>query len=154
VISHPHTPIYSMICMGLIMMALPPITAAQKLTDPTAPPAEFVNLDNGSSPRPESTTPKTTSFRVQAVMIGRESRRAVINGQSVQQGDRIGQMKIIRIDHEKIVLQGESGMQTLLVNPAVSKTPASKNQVSSTPLGGTIQPKASIDAPPTTRRNP
>jgi hypothetical protein len=135
-------------------MALSPITAAQKLTDPTAPPAEFVSLDSGSSPQSESTTPETPAFRVQAVMISKESRRAVINGQSFQQGDRIGQMKIIRIDHERILLQGESGKQTLLVNPAVSKIPASKAQAFNTPIGGTLQPKALIGAPPTTRSNP
>lgn len=87
------------------------------ITDPTKPPSELLQ---GSAA--EGQTPEAESLRVHSVKIAKGSKFAVIAGTVVKEGDTFNQMKVVRIHHQGVDLQGESGPVALLINPAVTKT--------------------------------
>lgn len=51
---------------------------------------------------------------------------AVINGQYVRVGDKIGDKRVLRISESEVVLKGASGREVIKVTPAIEKIPARK----------------------------
>lgn len=90
--------------------------------DPTAPPAGFVApvsagdggvADGGGAPS-----------RLQSVIV-RPNRKslALIDGQTYALGDKVGEMKLVRIGERSVLLQGPQGKEELFLIPDVAVTP-------------------------------
>lgn len=88
---------------------------APTLADPTRPPAGFL----------ESATPgEAAGGRVlQSVIIPRQGKPlAVIDGQTVRLGQRVGDARLIKLNEREAVLDGPQGIERLLLTPGVEKT--------------------------------
>ena len=64
---------------------------------------------------------------VQTVILrpGRKS-AAVINGQYVEVGGKLGDKRVVKITESEVVLTGESGREVMKVTPAIEKVPANR----------------------------
>lgn len=89
---------------------------AAGLPDPTRPPASF---DAGSAAAAQPSGP-----RLQVVRTIGAQRSAVISGQAVKVGSKVGDAVVTRIDEDRVQLRGPEGMQTLKLFPDVDKQPA------------------------------
>ena len=64
---------------------------------------------------------------VQTVVLRRAGKSAaVINGQYVEVGGKLGDKRVLKIGESEIVLMGEAGREVLKVTPAIEKLPARK----------------------------
>lgn len=87
---------------------------AQPLADPTRPPqtgdssAEVVSIARS---------------RLQSVLISPGRKLAVIDGQTVRLGGRVGDATLVDISETQVVLQRHGESQTLKLHPAAEKKP-------------------------------
>jgi MSHA biogenesis protein MshK len=90
--------------------------AAQSLPDPTRPPGAAHGAPGG---------PVQGGNPLQSVIIpARGKPSAVINGEQVQVGGKVGEAQVVRITEAEVVLKGPEGVQTLRMTPDVEKRPA------------------------------
>ncbi len=105
-----------LLLQGLILWSLGIIGAAataEVLPDPLRPPA---------APVADSSAPVTNSGPIlQSVFISSGRKVAVINGQSVQVGDKIGEARVLRIAEGEVVLAQGKESQTLKLFPGLEK---------------------------------
>lgn len=115
------TPNRLLLCSRHLLVLLPalfgPAQAGAQGIDPTRPPAELLESE---SPQAAKATAPT---KVQAIIISNSERYAVIDGVAVKEGDRIKDLRVIRIYPQSVTLSGDSGMVTIRLNPSVNKTP-------------------------------
>jgi hypothetical protein len=97
----------------LIMGWSVPLAHAEALPDPTRPPLE-AGLAEGVAVVPSGPV-------LQSVKIAPGRRMAVISGQLLAEGDKFGELKLIRIAEGDVVLSGPEGRQTLRLFPEVEK---------------------------------
>jgi hypothetical protein len=86
--------------------------AAQALVDPTRP-SDVAEIDAPTVSR---------GPLLQSVLISTERRYAVIDGQQVGLGARIGAARIVRITESEVTLEGASGRTTLKLFPGAGRT--------------------------------
>lgn len=89
-----------------------PALTAEVLPDPTRPPAEA----GVETPGAVAVGPV-----LQSVMIRPGSRAAVISGQLLTEGERLGDAKLVKISEGEVILLGPEGRQTLKLFPGVEK---------------------------------
>lgn len=89
--------------------------AADALQDPTRPPAEL-SMPQGSAGALAPSGPQ-----LQSVQISAHQRSAMISGQHVKVGDKIGDARVVMITENEVVLKGGNGLQTLKLFPDVGK---------------------------------
>ena len=97
---------------GLLLGALPLATLAEVLPDPTTIPAEVrapVAADGEAAP----------DSGLQSIIIAPGRRAAIINGQTVEQGGKYGDARLIRVNESSVVLRGPQGKQVLRLFPGV-----------------------------------
>lgn len=99
--------------------------AAQTLLDPTRPPPE-ARLGTGGA---TDTAPVRSGPQLQSVLLGNHGRQvAVIDGQSLQVGDKIHGATLVKVGRDHVVLQRGRAQQTLKLFPearaSVPKLPA------------------------------
>ena len=82
----------------LAMLSLVFLTGATTLTDPTRPPDILIPAAKKLR--------MAGSMQLTAIFIYPNRRFAVINGQSVSVGDKIGEYTIINIQHDTVELKG------------------------------------------------
>ena len=64
---------------------------------------------------------------VQAVIVRLKGKSAaVINGQYVELGGKLGDKRVAKISESEVVLTGEGGREVIKVTPAIEKVPAKK----------------------------
>ena len=64
---------------------------------------------------------------VQTVILRRSGKSgAVINGQYVLVGSKIGDKRVLKISETEVVLEGEGGREVIKLTPAIEKVPAKK----------------------------
>ena len=51
---------------------------------------------------------------------------AVINGQYVEVGDKLGDKRVLKISESEVVLRGESGREIIKLTPSIEKVPVGK----------------------------
>ncbi len=106
-----------------LMLALPflPAGSAQaQLADPTRPPAQAVERagDATSAAAPPAAT------GLQSVILNRNGKgrpAAVINGEVVQLGGKVGEARLVKVAEDHVVLLGTEGRETLRLMPAAEK---------------------------------
>lgn len=94
--------------------------AAEMLRDPTRPPAMLY--------APDGVAEIESGPVLQSVLISSGRRTAVISGQSVKVGDKVGDARVIRIKETEVVLKAGSSLQTLKLFPDVEKRTAVKTK--------------------------
>ncbi|KAF0163019.1 MAG: hypothetical protein FD157_3537 [Rhodocyclaceae bacterium] len=96
-------------------------SALAQVPDPTRPAGVLVVPEAGGS----VAGPLESGVQTVILRPGGKS-AAVINGQYVEVGGRIGDKKVLKITESEIVLKGESGREVIKVTPAIEKMPTNK----------------------------
>ena len=113
------------IVCGLALLAAMTVAQAQVLADPTRPPAVAVN------PAVEAGVPGAAAppAGLQSI-IRREGAKpaALINGEYVTLGGRVGDATVVKIGDDSVTLKGPTGLETLKLMPGVEKTPAAATE--------------------------
>lgn len=94
-------------------------TSWAQLADPTRPPA----LPDVATAPGDAGTAKVTGGLQTVILkkdgIGRSA--AVIDGQVVQLGGRLGEARLVRVEEDHVILLGAEGRETLRLMPATEK---------------------------------
>lgn len=89
-----------------------------QVADPTRPPDVLqVPADGAAFAMPVETGVQTIILRPGGKAA------AVINGQQVVVGGKLGDKRVVRITEREVVLKGAGGTETIKVTPAVEKAP-------------------------------
>lgn len=94
-----------------------PAVAQDNLRDPTRPPA---SLDTPNPGMPIA----SSSPVLQSVLISQGRKVAVISGETVQVGDRLGDARVTKIREGEVVLVRDGQSQTLKLFPGIEKRQA------------------------------
>jgi MSHA biogenesis protein MshK len=107
----------------VVLLALPGAGAAGRahaqdaLPDPTRPPAAMLPAATGAPAVAED------ALRLQSVIISEERRGAIIGGEYVALGGRVGDARLTRVEPSGVVLRGPGGEVALPLFPAARKRP-------------------------------
>ncbi|HUW29967.1 MAG TPA: hypothetical protein VMV97_15340 [Sulfuriferula sp.] len=107
--------IFSFCLLPFAFFLAPSTSAADALQDPTRPPAELSMPQGGAGALAPS------GPQLQSVQISARQRSAMISGQHVKVGDKIGAARVVMITENEVVLKGGNGLQTLKLFPDVGK---------------------------------
>ncbi|HZW21676.1 MSHA biogenesis protein MshK [Noviherbaspirillum sp.] len=91
-----------------------PAVQAETLVDPTRPPAA-VSAGDVRGPAAEE------GPVLQSILISPVRTVAIISGQTVRVGDRIGDAQVAKITENEVILRSGKGLQTLKLFPSVEK---------------------------------
>jgi MSHA biogenesis protein MshK len=96
---------------------LAPVAHAAPFADPTQPPvvSDSIGATSGGT-------------RIESILIAPDRRVAVISGQQVTIGSRIGSGTVVRITETEVVVRGAEGEQTLKLFPEVARSAAAPVQ--------------------------
>ena len=94
-------------------------TFAQTLADPTRPPSGF-SADGGAAPA----AAPGAMLVLQSVLIGDTARSAIISGEHVLLGQKIGGSRLVKVGETEVVLLEGKAHRTLKLFPAVDKRAA------------------------------
>lgn len=110
----------------LLLCAVFPVASAQVLIDPTKPPPEiYTPLAQAGQAAPESD-------RLQTIIISPTRRAAIINGQTIERGEKHGDAKLVEVSESGVILLGPQGRQVLALFPGVEikrKKPPKENDM-------------------------
>ena len=99
-----------------LLAQMMPVLAAAQLVDPTRPPQHI------SVPEAEAGQTPAPSVGLQSVILRKEGRpAALINGQIVELGARVGEMRLVKVEEDAVVLLGPEGRETLRLTPTAEK---------------------------------
>jgi MSHA biogenesis protein MshK len=87
------------------------VAHAAPFADPTQPPMVS-----------DSTGTASGGTRIESILIAPDRRVAVINGQQVTIGSRIGSGTVVRITETEVVVRGAEGEQTLKLFPELTRS--------------------------------
>lgn len=110
--------------LSLVLIGLSGAVQAESLPDPTRPPG-------GMDAAVPTVAPSGLALQVIRTLDGK--RMAIISGQAVKVGGKVGDAVVMRIDEDRVVLRGAEGVQTLKLFPDVEKSPAASGQIESKP---------------------
>lgn len=100
---------------GLLLLAA---GVPAQVQDPTRPP-DFLQV-----PADGSAASVPTETGVQTIILRPGGKAAaVINGQQVVVGGKLGDKRVVRITEREVVLKGAGGTETIKVTPSVEKAP-------------------------------
>lgn len=99
-------------CLLFVGLFLSVCGFAEELTDPTRPPVSI------AAPIAEAGA-VVAATGLQSVIIGKNRRAAIIDGQTVELGGRIGEAKLIEVNPAGVVLRTAQGRQVLMLFPDV-----------------------------------
>lgn len=100
----------------LVVLAMPALAGDGALPDPTRP-AGWLAGDVAAAGQPAAPS------GLQTVIVGKDRKSAaVIDGQYVAVGGKIGERRLLRVTENSATLKGPEGMETLmLVGPGIEK---------------------------------
>lgn len=104
---------------AVLLLGLAGLAHAQELPDPTRPPASL------GAPGSFAAESATTGPVLQSVLISANRKVAVISGQTVREGQKIGDERVVRISESQVDLSSGSGTRTLKLFPDVGRRPVS-----------------------------
>jgi MSHA biogenesis protein MshK len=101
--------------LALLAMSVAVSTHAQ-LADPTKPPPSL------SAPTGDTPNSPAASSGLQSVILRKSGKpAALINGEIVELGGRLGEARLIKVMEDAVVLRGPEGDETLRLTPAAEK---------------------------------
>ena len=92
------------------------VVCAQGLADPTRPPG----LHMGAAPSRQA----EGGLVLQSVLIFPDARSAIISGEHVLLGQKVGRLRLIKVAESEVVLLNGDERRTLKLFPGVDKRPA------------------------------
>jgi len=111
-----------MIWLSALLFVAP--SALAQLPDPTRPPAQLMARETGG------VAAGPVESGMQTVIVRRRGKSgAVINGQYVEVGSKVGDKRVIRISESEVVLNGAGGREVIRLIPSIEKTPVVKSAV-------------------------
>lgn len=99
----------------LLALAAPMMALAQGLPDPTKPPLDH-EMPAGAEGMPAAAGGLQAIVRRQGAKPG-----AMINGEYVELGGRLGDARLVKVTEDAVVLQGPAGKEELRLLPGVDK---------------------------------
>lgn len=102
----------------LFLTVLVTVTDVVALNDPTRPPAR-----RSSTQSLGRVTVPTARLELTSILIAPERRVAVINGRSVQIGERIGDYKVVDIQVDVVLVKNDNRLLPLTLKNEVVKKP-------------------------------
>lgn len=100
----------------LLLTFLAPALAVAQLADPTRPPTPL------NVPVDASVPAEAANAGLQSVILRKGGRpAALINGEIVELGGKVGEMKLVKVTEDAVVLLGPGGRETLRLTPAAEK---------------------------------
>jgi len=98
------------------LLSLAPLLArAEALPDPTRP---ALATEPGAAAPGAATAPRLLMIKISATR-----RSAIIDGQEVTIGSRVGDMRVVKITEGEVVLRGKDGAETLQLFSGAMKRP-------------------------------
>lgn len=122
----------------VVAMLFPVIAVAEELADPTrlpaimAEPVAAVGSAVGSAPESQPT-------RLTSILISTTRRAAIIDGETVELGDKHGADRLIEVNEGGVVLKGAQGRQVLTLFPDVKMMSKKGVGVKPQPAGNKAQ---------------
>lgn len=107
----------SMLALGLAL-GLASAASAEALSDPTRPPVGMSGKASGAPWEAKTETPDAPLLQSVILHKGAEP-RALVNGEWLRQGQTFGDLKIMKILVDRVVIKGPQGRQTLKMMPNV-----------------------------------
>jgi hypothetical protein len=99
-----------------LLAGIAPCSHAQVLADPTRPPGNVESGPAGSN---------NESGLQSIIRPAKDKPRALINGEVVALGGKVGESRLVAINTDSVVLMDTAGnRETLTLTPGISKTPA------------------------------
>lgn len=99
----------------LLVYGAPGSGSAQPLADPTRPPMLIAAPESQSSA-------SAPGQRLQSTLLSSGRRLAVIDGNAVPVGGKVGDAVVVSITDSTVVLRHGEGTETLTLHPSVRKT--------------------------------
>ena len=126
---------------GILLGVLPFAVSAGTLPDPTRIPAEIM--------APPTRQAASSSSGLQSVIIAPGRRAAIINGQTVEQGGKYGDARLVQVNEGSVVLRGPQGKRVLTLFPGVMIRKEMTEPLLKLPAGKPIkQKKTAVKAAP------
>lgn len=105
-----------MVVCGLALVAAATVVQAQGLSDPTRPPATLESPAAGTAGAAPAPSGLQTIIHSNCGKPG-----AIVNGEYVTLGGRIGDARLVTIGEDSVTLVGSAGRETLKLMPGVEK---------------------------------
>ena len=105
------------ITLTAILLSAMQIAAADPLPDPTRP---SIDLSNGAGGAAESTPVENVPQGLQSIIISPQYRAAIINGETVSLGGKLGDSRLVEVRENSVVLQNAHGQRVMELFPKVS----------------------------------
>lgn len=111
-----------MIACGLALLVTMTVATAQGLADPTKPPA---GMDKPATAPAEAGGEQAAAAAGLQTIIRRHGAKpaAVINGEYVVLGGRVGDARLVKIGEDSVTLKSATGMEILRLAPGIEKSP-------------------------------
>ncbi len=129
-------PLTNLIIMSLMLIMAGLTNATTGLVDPTRP-ANLVEAavneaavqnksDQKDGTESQEKSEPIPDYRLNAIKIGRSSRMAIINGETVSPGQKVGVAKLVKINSDSVVMDVNGKAITVSLLPGSIKTRSSK----------------------------
>ena len=121
-----HRPL-SVFCLGMVVAA----SAAAQVPDPTRPAGAVAAPEQGG------VGAQPVASGVQTLILRSEGKSAaVINGQYVEVGGKLGDKRVVKISDSEVVLLGAGGREVIRLTPAIEKVQVKKTAATKQPARG------------------
>jgi MSHA biogenesis protein MshK len=125
-----------LLAAGILVCAAMPVRALESLPDPTKPAVDITyESEVGKTGEAAALVPKKEGL--QSIIISPQHRAAVINGEMVVLGGKIGDATLVEVNPKSVVLQGAQGKRVMELFPGVHLSKA-ENEF---PAGDKLPPK-------------
>ena len=112
----------NLLALCVALAACAPLAAAQPLRDPTRPPAGFGRTGDGGTGGTGATTTgrsRDAEWVLQSVLLARERRYAIINGEVLSPGGSVGGAELVSIREGEVLLRTGGVLRTVRLFPDV-----------------------------------
>lgn len=114
--------IYS-VCRNVLMTALAALILTAPITAVKSFAASITDIADPTRPtgyRPQSSNP-AQSYRLESILLGSGRKVAIINGSSFNEGDNTKLGKLVAINADRVIIQGEKRHVLKLIIPSFKK---------------------------------
>jgi hypothetical protein len=121
------------LCAALAVCA--PLAAAQPLRDPTRPPAGFGRTGDGGTGGTAVGRSRDAEWVLQSVLLARERRYAIINGEVLSPGGSVAGAELVSIREGEVLLRAGGVLRTVRLFPDVDMEAVPQGSASRTRPG-------------------
>ena len=121
-------------------------TALAQVPDPTRPTGVLVTPGAVGTVGTVGAAVVPVETGVQTVILRPKGKSAaVIGGQYVEVGGKLGDKRVVKITESEVVLQGEGGREIMKVTPDIEKVPVKKKPAAKRRTTGTTGPTGTTE---------